>query len=296
VQTDTKDRYEAQVQLLYRVAQARHPVADLNDQQIFIEDFYAFAQAFTAEGGCPNTVRGYKSALAYHCRSIRMPLSEAIHDELDTFLDGLTYQAGKGCSKPRGAITFDKLKQIMERVPQKERRLGQGIMLAWLGMLRTTEVAKVEVRDVNLEGKVVTVAVPDPKADCASKRIPVQLRSIEAARALLEELVKNREPEEPVIPEWDPKRVNAIIQRTAKECKWRKEFVWDGAHCFRHGRAKELEATDTSEVAWMRQGGWLSAKALRNTYRLEPKVMINREKSSKKKTKKGKAKTGKRKG
>lgn len=165
--------------------------------------------------------------------------------------------------KPRGAITIDKLQQLVWATPRGPYR--SGFILAYAAMLRHQELMDLRVNNLVVDGENVRVTVIGGKAQKARQGHPATA-SVTVAEGFaihLPKIIEGRRRTELVFPDWQQAVALAHVARAARIHGWDPALQWT-VHSLRHGAATDLRLAGRSELEICAKGRWSSPEIMRS--------------------------------
>lgn len=229
-----------------------------------LEGLVRFLHACRQQGARGSTLEGYRSAVLWVQRAQGLE-TFAENDRLQRAVEGFRH-FDKCHGVPRGAITFEMLRQLLGGFPLCE----DAFLVIFLCVLRVTQLLRMRVGDavVTPDGSVILTVRAEKRNRCGTPYTSISRKEIvhPLAKELLGRLQQGRVHGELIFPKFSPAEANEIIQRAAVMFRWPSGLQFDGVHCLRHGGCQFIKNFVAALLAGMRGPCAMAAGTITGVY------------------------------
>jgi integrase len=207
-------------------------------------------------------VEKFRSALV-HFQKARLPPSRRWGADEGFQRDFNGVLAMCKTARTRGAIVFDKLRQLLSLIPDKYT--GLGLWIAYSALLRHSELCELRVSHITFRevenDAVMQIAGKGHRGTENTPCTPSYI-FVKDCNLSLREAVAGKHGEDLVFPGWDKERALSLIHQAAALFEWSKDLHWV-FHSLRHGMAVDLQLKGIAIWERKSRGRWNSDNVLR---------------------------------
>jgi hypothetical protein len=175
----------------------------------------------------------------------------------------------------RGPISQDMLSQLTTTALQEGKPIySMGFLLGFHTLLRHSELQNMKVTHVvfKMGTPSALLLVGGKGRQKPGKKPQLVYVKLGAAAAIIPILIRNRSAAEDLLPGWNQREANALIQRTAKNYRWNPQFRYS-FHSLRHGAAMSMKLEGVDPLERLSRGRWApGSKRVQEHYAAIPTV------------------------